>query len=73
MLKSAAQVKFGQVILLDAYLILLFGCGFLVLLTAWLPMVLTRAPLSFPIVCVAIGAAISLCLRWVQFPIRGIM
>ena len=32
--------------------------GALVLLTAWLPMVLSEAPLSLPIVCVGIGAAL---------------
>jgi NhaP-type Na+/H+ or K+/H+ antiporter len=43
---------------LDAYIIVLVGFGLLVLLTAWLPLVLASAPLSLPIVCVAIGAAI---------------
>ena len=43
---------------MEAYIALLVGFGCLVLLTSWLPMVLTRAPLSLPIVCVAIGAAI---------------
>ncbi|MES2194585.1 MAG: sodium:proton antiporter [Pseudomonadota bacterium] len=42
----------------DAYIFLLIGFGALVLLTAWLPMVLREAPLSLPIFCVAIGAAI---------------
>jgi NhaP-type Na+/H+ or K+/H+ antiporter len=37
-------------------MILLAACGGLILLTAWLPMVLKRAPLSLPIVCVLIGA-----------------
>ena len=37
---------------------LLIGFGVLVLLTAWLPMVLSEAPLSLPIVCVALGAII---------------
>ena len=41
---------------MNAYIILLVAFGCLVLLTAWLPMVLRRAPLSLPIVCVAIGA-----------------
>jgi NhaP-type Na+/H+ or K+/H+ antiporter len=40
----------------DPYIYLLIGFGTLVLLTAWLPMVLSEAPLSLPIVCVAIGA-----------------
>jgi len=40
------------------YILVLLGFGCLVLLTAWLPMVLSRAPLSLPIVCVGIGAGI---------------
>ena len=43
---------------LNAYLLLLLGAGVLVLLTAWLPMLLKEAPLSLPIACVAIGAAV---------------
>ncbi|MBK1662960.1 cation transporter [Rhodospirillum rubrum] len=42
----------------DSYIIVLVGFGALVLLTAWLPMVLREAPLSLPILCVAIGAAV---------------
>lgn len=42
----------------DPYVIFLFGFGVLVLLTAWLPMVLSEAPLSLPIVCVTLGAVI---------------
>ena len=37
-------------------MMLLVAFGALVLLTAWLPMILKEAPLSLPIVCVAIGA-----------------
>jgi hypothetical protein len=40
----------------DPYIYLLIGFGTLVLLTAWLPMLLSEAPLSLPIVCVVIGA-----------------
>ena len=40
----------------DPYIFILIGFGTLVLLTAWLPMVLSEAPLSLPIACVAIGA-----------------
>lgn len=40
----------------DPYIYLIIGFGTLVLLTAWLPMLLSRAPLSLPIFCVAIGA-----------------
>ena len=42
----------------DSYILLLIGFGALVLLTAWLPMVLSEAPLSLPIACVGIGAAV---------------
>ena len=42
----------------ESYVFLLVGFGVLVLLTAWLPMVLSEAPLSLPIVCVALGALI---------------
>jgi NhaP-type Na+/H+ or K+/H+ antiporter len=42
----------------ESYVFLLIGFGVLVLLTAWLPMVLSEAPLSLPIVCVALGAII---------------
>ncbi len=44
--------------MVDAYILVMAGFGALVLLTAWLPMVLKEAPLSLPIVCVAIGAAL---------------
>src|SRR3954447_21456536 len=43
---------------MDPYIVVLAGFGGLVLVTAWLPMVLKEAPLSLPIVCVAIGAAL---------------
>ncbi len=43
---------------MDPYIVVLAGFGALVLLTAWLPMVLSEAPLSLPIVCVGIGAAL---------------
>lgn len=48
----------GNSKILNAYIIVLVGFGCLVLLTAWLPMVLTRAPLSLPIVCVVVGACV---------------
>ncbi|WKA27318.1 cation:proton antiporter [Bradyrhizobium roseum] len=44
--------------MVEPYIVLLIGFGALVLLTAWLPMVLKEAPLSLPILCVIIGAAI---------------
>lgn len=43
---------------MEPYILVLTGFGLLVLLTSWLPMVLKEAPLSLPIVCVAIGGAI---------------
>src|SRR5829696_5836831 len=43
---------------MDPYIVVLAGFGALVLLTAWLPMLLREAPLSLPIVCVGIGAAL---------------
>ncbi|WP_441720020.1 cation:proton antiporter [Inquilinus sp. 2KB_23] len=39
----------------DLYIVTLAGLGLLVLLVAWLPMVLRRAPLSLPIICVLAG------------------
>jgi NhaP-type Na+/H+ or K+/H+ antiporter len=43
---------------MDPYIVVLAGFGGVVLLTAWLPMVLKELPLSLPIFCVALGAAI---------------
>jgi NhaP-type Na+/H+ or K+/H+ antiporter len=40
------------------YVLLLAGMGALVLMTAWLPMLLRKAPLSLPILCVGAGAAL---------------
>ncbi|MDO9058655.1 MAG: sodium:proton antiporter [Bradyrhizobium sp.] len=42
----------------ETYIFVLIGFGALILMTAWLPMVLSEAPLSLPIFCVAIGAGI---------------
>lgn len=42
----------------DPYILILTGGGLLVALVAWLPLALRRLPLSLPIVCIAIGAAI---------------
>lgn len=50
---------------LETYIVVLLGFGMLVLLTAWLPMVLAEAPLSLPIVCVAIGAGLF-ALPWMS-------
>lgn len=43
---------------MNAYIVVLTGFGFVVLLTAWLPMVLKELPLSLPIFCVGLGALI---------------
>lgn len=42
----------------DPYILILTGGGLLIALVAWLPLSLRRLPLSLPIVCIAIGAAI---------------
>ncbi len=53
---------------MDLYLTLLAVLGAVILLTAWLPMLLKELPLSLPIICVALGAA----LVWSPFsPIVG--
>ncbi|MGF7162959.1 NhaP-type Na+/H+ or K+/H+ antiporter [Rhodoligotrophos appendicifer] len=47
----------------DTYIVVLTGMGFLVALVAWLPLALKRLPLSLPIVCIALGAALFLIPR----------
>ena len=42
----------------DAYVVALTGAGLLIALVAWLPLALKRLPLSLPIICIAIGAAL---------------
>lgn len=42
----------------DSYIVTLTGFGFLIALVAWLPLVLKRLPLSLPIVCILLGAAL---------------
>lgn len=42
----------------DPYILLLTGAGLLIALVAWLPLALRRLPLSLPIVCIGLGAAI---------------
>ena len=42
----------------DPYILVLTGAGFLIALVAWLPLALKRLPLSLPIVCIGLGAAI---------------
>ncbi|MFW8607857.1 cation:proton antiporter [Rhizobium beringeri] len=50
---------------MDLYIITLTILGVVVLLTAWLPMVMKRMPLSLPIACLAIGALLA----WSPFPL----
>ncbi|KQV83536.1 cation:proton antiporter [Rhizobium sp. Root1220] len=45
---------------MDIYIVTLTILGFVVLLTAWLPMMFRRLPLSLPIACLAIGALLAL-------------
>lgn len=42
----------------SSYILSLLGVGVLVLLAVWLPLALKRLPLSLPIICVGLGAAI---------------
>ncbi|WP_347138264.1 cation:proton antiporter [Paracoccus sp. SSK6] len=42
----------------DPYILVLTGAGVLIALVAWLPLALRRLPLSLPIVCIGLGAAI---------------
>lgn len=42
----------------DPYIVALTGGGILIAMVAWLPLALKRLPLSLPIICVAIGAAL---------------
>jgi sodium/hydrogen antiporter len=42
----------------EPYILWLTGAGLLIALVAWLPLALKRLPLSLPIICIAIGAAI---------------
>ena len=52
----------------SSYVILLAVFGAVVLLTAWLPMLLKRVPVSLPMVCIAIGVVL-----WSPFtPLAGV-
>ena len=54
--------------MLSSYAILLAVFGAVVLLTAWLPMLLKRVPVSLPMVCIAIGIVL-----WSPFtPLVGV-
>jgi NhaP-type Na+/H+ or K+/H+ antiporter len=43
---------------IDPYILILTAMGFLIALVAWLPLAIKRLPLSLPIVCIALGAAL---------------
>ena len=53
----------------DPYILVLTGVGVLIALVAWLPLALRRLPLSLPIVCIAIGAAVFLIPRVSEQPL----
>lgn len=42
----------------EPYILWLTGAGVLIALVAWLPLALQKLPLSLPIICIGIGAAI---------------
>ncbi|WP_020188101.1 cation:proton antiporter [Methylopila sp. 73B] len=42
----------------DPYILALTGAGLLIALVVWLPTALRRLPLSLPIICIALGAAL---------------
>jgi hypothetical protein len=44
---------------MDVYIVTLTILGVVILLTAWLPMVLKRLPLSLPIICESGGAKVG--------------
>ncbi len=50
----------------DPYILVLTGAGLLIVLVAWLPLALRKLPLSLPIVCILIGAAIF-CIPGIEF------
>tara|TARA_R110000868_G_scaffold12699_25_gene60213 strand:- start:579 stop:1055 length:477 start_codon:yes stop_codon:yes gene_type:complete len=42
----------------EPYILWLTGAGMLIALVAWLPLALKKLPLSLPIICIGIGAAV---------------
>lgn len=42
----------------DPYILILTAAGILIAMVVWLPLVLRRLPLSLPMICIALGAAI---------------
>ena len=48
----------ADLLAVDPYILILTGAGLLIALVAWLPLALRRLPLSLPIVCIGLGAAV---------------
>jgi NhaP-type Na+/H+ or K+/H+ antiporter len=48
----------SESLLPDPYIVVLTAGGLLIALVAWLPLALRRLPLSLPVVCIGLGAAI---------------
>lgn len=55
---SLENMDLPHALLPDLYVVALTGAGLLIALAVWLPVALRRLPLTLPIVCVAIGAAL---------------
>ena len=53
-----ATPETGRTAFMDPYIVVLAAFGALTLLTAWLPLLLRNAPLSLPMICVGLGAAL---------------
>lgn len=53
--------------IVSLYVPVLFGVGLVVLLVAWLPLVIKKAPLTLPIVCVGLGVLAFLFTPFAQF------
>lgn len=69
---TAVEASFAP--LIDLYIPLLLGAGVLILMVAWLPLLLEKAPLSLPIICVGVGALLFSFDRFAPFalhPIEG--
>jgi sodium/hydrogen antiporter len=59
-------------VVVELYIPLLLGLGSLILLVAWLPLVLKKLPLSLPIVCVGVGAALFSLDRFAPYGLHPI-
>ncbi|MET0239756.1 MAG: sodium:proton antiporter [Sphingobium sp.] len=53
-----SQAVIPASLLPDPYILMLTGFGLLTALVVWLPLVLKKLPLSLPILCIALGAAL---------------